>query len=308
MNKIIKPFNMVSVFGILICLLFPVITLALLVYGIVNGFSESSILGIPLGIVLSLFVAKPIVQELVSVRITLNDNEIEIRYFENIKSFNRDNKFKLPKYKTVVFKYAEITDYGVFNASELRKGGQDDQHRRIFMFYNNGVAIPVIMPRKVDDVRDMVVFNDCNGNSVVLDAKHFNSKQVFELFSTIEKRSGKAPLKKIGKTKLPTRFVGIAGIFASIVLGCLISYGLIKLDEYFVPSHDADYNSLFRLMYGLGPLFAMMGIMGLVTCKVEKEQPQTITIDDAKKLFTSIAFGGLGVTVIGFLLSVFVNV
>lgn len=307
MNKMIKPFNMVSALAIAICLIFPVVTLVLLVYGIINGFSESCIYGIPLGIVLSFFVAKPIVQELVSVKITLKDNSVEIRYFENLKTFNRDNKFKFPKYKTVEFKYAEITDYGVFNITELRKGGQDDQHRRIFTFSSNGVPIPIIMPKKFDDVRDMVVFNDCNGNSVVLDAKHFGKKQIFEVFTTIENRSGKAPLKNVGYGELPKGF-GAVLIIALLCIGAAIGLNLPKLDALIVPSHGANYNSPLQILYTLGPMFASLGIGGLLICRFQKEQPQTITLDGAKKLFAGITIAGICATVIGFLLSVFVNV
>lgn len=306
MNRTIKPFSMVSVLAIAICLLFPAITLALLVYGIANGFSESCIYGIPLGIVLSFFVAKPIVQELVSVRIKLKENGIEIHYFENLKTFNRDDKFKCPKYKIVEFKYAEITDYGVFNVTELRKGGQDDQHRRIFTFSNNGVPIPIIMPKKFDDVRDMVVFNDCNGNSVVLDAKHFGKKQIFELFSTIEKCSEKVPLKNTEPKKLPNGIVGIIGIM-SMLLGGLIGLNLAKLDVYLVPSHGADYNSPLQIMYILGPCFVGLGITGVLVCSFQKEEPQTISLDSAKKLFAGVTIAGLGATVVGFLLSILIK-
>lgn len=281
MNKTIKPFSLISVFGIAVCLLFPVITLVLLVYGIINGFSESSIYGIPLGLVLSVFVAKPIVQELVSIRITLKDNGMEIRYFENLKTFNRDNKFKLPKYKTVEFKYAEITEYGVFNITELRKGGQDEQHRRIFTFSSNGVPIPIIMPKKFDDVRDLVVFNDCNGNNVVLDAKHFGKKQIYEIFGTIEKGSGEAPLKNSGYGELP-KGIGIVMMGGALCVGAVIGLSLPKLDAFLVPSHGVGYSSPLQILYTLGPIFTSLGVGGLLMCRLQKEESQTITTDGAK--------------------------
>ncbi len=306
MNKTIKPFSLISVFGIAVCLFFPVITLVLLVYGIINGFSESSIYGIPLGLVLSVFVAKPIVQELISIRITLKDNSMEIRYFENLKTFNRENKFKFPKYKTFEFKYAEITEYGVFNITELRKGGRDEQHRRIFTFSSGGVPIPIIMPKKFDDVRDLVVFNDYNGNSVVLDAKHFSKKQIFEIFGTVEKGSGKSPLKNSGYGELP-KGVRIAMLVGTLCVGAVIGLNLPKLDAFLVPSHGVGYSSPLQILYTLGPIFASLGLGGLLMCRLQKEEPQTITLDGAKKLFTGITVAGLVATIAGFALSVLIK-
>lgn len=306
MNKKIKPFNLISVFGIAVCLLFPVAALALLVFGIVNGFSESSIYGIPLGLVLSVFVAKPIVQELISIRITLKDNSMEIRYFENLKTFNRENKLKFPKYKTVEFKYAEITEYGVFNITELRKGGQDEQHRRIFTFSSGGVPIPIIMPKKFDDVRDLVVFNDCNGNSVVLDAKHFGKKQIFEVFGTVEKCSGKSPLKNLGYGELP-KGIGTVAMFGALGVGAVIGLSLPKFDAFLVPSHGVGYSSPLQILYTLGPIFASLGVGGLLMCRFQKEEPQTITPNGAKMLFAGVTVAGLVATIVGFALSVLIK-
>lgn len=305
MNKKIKPFNLISVFGIAVCLLFPVAALALLVFGIVNGFSESSIYGIPLGLVLSVFVAKPIVQELISIRITLKDNSMEIRYFENLKTFNRENKLKFPKYKTVEFKYAEITEYGVFNITELRKGGQDEQHRRIFTFSSGGVPIPIIMPKKFDDVRDLVVFNDCNGNSVVLDAKHFGKKQIFEVFGTVEKCSGKSPLKNLGYGEFP-KGIGTVAMFGALGVGAVIGLSLPKFDAFLVPSHGVGYSSPLQILYTLGPIFASLGVGGLLMCRFQKEEPQTITPNGAKMLFAGVTVAGLVATIVGFALSVLI--
>lgn len=306
MNKTIKPFNLISVFAIAVCLLFPVTALALLVFGIVNGFSDSCIYGIPLALVLSVFVAKPIVQELVSIRITLKDNGMEIRYFENLKSFNQDNKFKFPKYKTVEFKYAEITEYGVFNITELRKGGQDEYHRRIFTFSSDGVMIPIIMPKKFDDVRDLVVFNDCKGNSVVLDAKHFGKKQIFEVFGTVEKCSGKSPLKNLGYGELP-KGTGTVAMFGALGVGAVIGLSLPKLDAFLVPSHGVGYSSPLQILYTLGPIFASLGVGGLLMCRFQKEEPQTITPNGAKMLFAGVTVAGLVATIVGFALSVLIK-
>lgn len=305
MNKNIKPFCGTSIVLICVCLLFPIMTVSLFVFCLINGFSEKNLFGIGLGIALSFFIAKPLMLTLISSQITLKENSFQIRYFENLKTFNKNNWFKLPKYKTVEFMYSDIAKYGIFKFGELRKGGQDDQHRTIFIFNNSKTGTQIVMPRLIDDLQEFMVFNDTMGTSVVLDTKIFSKKQVLEIFDVIHKKSGKAPLQRVIKQNLPPMFFG--GFTICLVgLGVFIGYKLVELDELIVPMHDKDYNSLLRVLYMFGPAFSALGIGGLLACKFNSSESTQLvsSVDEAKKLFIAVILGGIIATMVGFSLSV----
>lgn len=305
MNKIIKPFCGASVMLSLLCLLFPAMTVALFTFCVSNGFSGRNIIGLILGIVVSFLVSKPLVLTLISSEISFNEDGFKIRYFENLKTFNKNNIFTFPKYKTVEFKYSEITEYGVFKSGELRKGGQDDLHRIIFLFYKKNKAIPVIMPKVVDDLQEFMIFNDSNGTSVVLDTKMYSRKQVLEIFHIIKTKSNKSPLKNMEKLALPPWSTG--GLLIGLIcLGILIGFKLMDVDQMLVPSHDKDYNSIFRVMYLLGPAFSSIGLGGFLLCKFNSnEKPETLdSVNSAKILFLTVIIGGIIATIAGFFLSI----
>lgn len=305
MNKTIRPFCSTSIVLICVCLLFPTMTVALIIFSLTNGFDEKNLFGIGLGLILSFLIAKPLILTLLSSKIVLKESSFIIYYFENLKAFNKNNLLKFPKYKSIEIDYSDVTEYGVFKSIELKKNGRDEQNRKIFLFYNNGIAIPVIMPKMIDDLQDLIVFNDSCGDSVVLDAKMFSKKQIIEVFDVVEKKSGKAPLQKIVKNNLPSWFWG-GTMIGLICLGVFVGYRLIALDRLIIPSHGGDYNSPFKIMYMLGPAFSAMGVGGLLMCKLNGgEKTQLLSsVDSAKKLFIAVIIGGIVATVVGFSLSV----
>lgn len=305
MNKTIRPFCSTSVLLLFVCLLFPIISIVLLVFSFINGFSEKHLIFAALGFVLSFLIAKPLILTLLSSKIVLKENSFIIHYFEDLKTFNKNNLFKFPKYKSIEIDYSDVTKYGVFKSIELKKDGRDEQNRKIFLFYNNGIAIPVIIPKMIDDLQELIVFNDSCGASIVLDAKMFSKKQIVKVFDVVEKKSGKMPLQKIVKNNLPSCFLG-GTMIGLICLGVFIGYRLIALDKLIIPSHDGDYNSPFRIMYMLGPAFSAIGVGGLLACKFNGgEKTQLLSsVASAKKLFIAVIIGGIVATVVGFSLSV----
>ena len=93
-NTIIKPFNASSAFTVFICLIFPVVTVALTILSIKNGFEVRNWLGIAIGAILSFVIDKPLITNLFNSKIEIKEHSFVIHYYENLKTFNKDNPLK----------------------------------------------------------------------------------------------------------------------------------------------------------------------------------------------------------------------
>lgn len=312
MKREIKPFCAASVISAVIALLFPIMTFTLLGFAISNGFEPKKLLAILVGVALSYFVGKPILLNIFNSKFSFGESSFTISYYEDLKNFNQNNRFSIPKKKEITIEYKNLANYGVFKTGDLKKGGRDDNNRKIAIFVNDGIPIPVIIPQFATNLQDIMIFNDKDGNSVVIDTKMYSKKQVSEIFAILKSKSDNPPLNDFDEfdSKLPGWVLGAMTI-AMMLVSVIIGLNLPKLEAMIVPSHSAPYSSPLQIIYGIGLIFSIPGIMGLIVCKTNtgaKAQESTLmSLKSAKKFFMAFLIFGIAATIGGFILSLLID-
>lgn len=307
--KEFKPFCFTSLAFIFVGLLFPLMTVALLVLSIHNGFDGQKILALLIGLVLSFVVGRLSILKIFDSKIVFHDNEFTVFYYETANSTNRKFEF-FPKRKSLTIKYSNLYQYGVFKSGDLKKGGRDERQRKIAVFVNDGVPVPVIIPHFAEALKDIMMFNDTNGNSVIVETKPYSEKQVLEILKILKEKAKIEPLNNFANVKRNSWIWGLIGI-ATLILGAIIGLKLPVLEALIVTSHGEEYNSPFKILYGIAPMFAGLGAVGAIICKrnigAKAQETTLMQVESAIKFFNCFLFGGIAVTVIGFILSIFID-
>lgn len=294
----ITPFNLASVLLIMLDLIFVVVTVVLFCIGVNNGFEPRNIIGTVIGIGLTVFFGIHFSRYVFAQKIELYDDYFEITYVKNFKDNFTSSPLKLAPIETNRISYGELEKYGFFLQNDLKKGGRNDENRKVLIFSSGNIPMPFIVPDNVEKTQNLFIFNCTNGDAITVDASLYRFKQVQSLFCYLKEHTGiigaysNSPLKSI--TQVPIVRISLGGAY--IIFCALISFSLRLLDTKINPLHKEPYSSDYISCYMVGSFVAIISSVASIATLLDKTkkyksiQPVMIFVSIASIVLTVVCF------------------
>lgn len=294
----IHPFNIASLLYILIVLLFMIISLVFLVAGINNGFETRNVIGTIICMALSCFFAIHFGRYVFAQKIELYDDYFVITHIRQFKNSITASPFKLVPIESKKILYSDLKKYGFFLQKDLRKGGRDENNKKVLLFSAGKIPIPFVVPDDIEIIKNVMIYNLENGESISVDASVYGYRQIQDLFWYLQKMSGvkgkcsENPLKTL--SQIPVVRISVAILL--IIPGVALMFGLRYLDSLWNPAHPLIYESLNIRIYTLGSFFAYVFSVGVVVAirdkspKGDRIKPLMIVLAVISTILTAFCF------------------